>query len=379
MDKKLPRIHYISLRSYPRYKNEKRRNPPSAQKVDYIIESLNSLGYQVNYVSLSESFNNRFYLPKRMKLSEKTDFFLCPNIPGKYRESFTFRWLIHVYARLHIKSGDILLVYHTNGMRNDLLKALSDKYNMLFIYEVEEIYAYAHHQVSEEDVNKEIVELQCADRYFFCSNLISKIVNLSAKPYLVVEGYYKYIKPQNTQPFKDGKIHCVYGGIIDEVKGGAFRALEAAKLLPGNYVVHILGFGNIEHLKKQIYESSGLRKCEVIYEGLKDGKDYIDFISKCDIGLSLMTLRDDINKSAFPSKLVLYLSCGLRVVAGRVKVLEISKLSSNLFFYDEDTPASIAEAIMNIAPSIPYDSKRIMDKLDQDFKCDLKELLDKNK
>ena len=368
-------VHYLSLRSYPKFEEEKRRNPPSAQKVDYIIDTLNSLGYHVNYVSFSESLIDKLCTAKKMKLSEMTDFYLCPNIPGKYRESFTYRWFRHIYAPKHIKKGDILLVYHTNGMRNDLLRFIADKFQMRFVYEVEEIYAYAHEQVSEQQVKDEINYLQCPDRYFFCSELIAERVNKSKKPYLVVEGYYKHAKA-DIEPFNDGKVHCVYGGIIDEVKGGAFRAVRAAQYLPENYVVHILGFGNTRKLNELINATSDSRKCEVVYEGLKNGQDYIDFISRCHIGLSLMTMREDINNSAFPSKLVLYLSCGLRVVACKVKVLEISKMSGSLYFYNEDTPEAIADAIMSIDINAPYDSKELMDSLDRGFKEDLKRLLE---
>ena len=89
-----------------------------------------------------------------------------------------------------------------------------------------------------------------------------------------------------------------------------------------------------------------------------------------------MTMREDINNSAFPSKLVLYLSCGLRVVSCRVKVLEISKMANSLNFYNDDTPEAIAKAIMSIDISSPYDSKNLMDKLDLEFKNDLKKLLE---
>ena len=370
-----PTVHYLSLRSYPKFEKEKRRNPPSAQKVDYIIDTLNTLGYHVNYVSFSESLIDKLCSAKKLKLSEDTDFFLCPNIPGKYRESFSFRWFMHIYALMHIKKGDILLVYHTNSMRNDLLRSIADKYQMKFVYEVEEIFAYAHEQVSDTQVKEEIEFLQCPDCYFFCSELIAEKVNKPQKPYLVVEGYYKHTKAK-VEPFNDGKIHCVYGGIIDEVKGGAFRAVMAANHLSSNYVVHILGFGDIGKLKGLIEKNADKRECKVVYEGLKNGQDYIDFISKCHIGLSLMTMREDINNSAFPSKLVLYLSCGLRTVACRVKVLEISKMADSLVFYDEDTPESIAEAIMSIDINEPYDSKELMDSLDRGFKEDIKRLFE---
>ena len=369
-------VHYLSLRSYPQFKKEKRRNPPSAQKVDYVIESLNKLGYKVNYVSLSESANNKVYMPKKLKLSENTDFYLCPHIPGKYRESFTFRWLVHIYAPMHIKKGDILLVYHTNGMRNDILRKLANKYDMTFIYEVEELYEYAHTQVSTALAEEEIGFLQCPDKYIFCSEILAETVNRKKLPYLVLEGYYKYSK-KDAEAFNDGKIHCVYGGIIDGVKGGAFRAVRCAKYLPPNYVIHILGFGDINGLKAEIRDNQSYGGATVVYEGLKSGDEYIDFISRCDIGLSLMTMREDINNTSFPSKLVLYLACGLRVVAGKVKILEISEMSRLISFYDTDSPEAIANAIQSIDMSEPYDSKKIMDELDNRFLDELDELLRK--
>ena len=369
-------VHYVSLRSYPEFAKEKRRNPPSAQKVDYVIESLNKLGYKVNYISISESKNDKFYSPKKLKLSDNTDFYLCPNVPGKYRESFTFRWLTHIYAPMHIKRGDILLVYHTNGMRNDLLRKLADKYKMTFIYEVEELYEYAHENVSEALVEEEISFLQCPDKYMFCSEILAETVNRRKLPYTVLEGYYKYSK-KDVEPFNDGKIHCVYGGIIDEVKGGAFRAVQCAKYLPDNYVVHILGFGEIGKLKDEINKNKDADGATVIYEGLKSGEEYIKFLSKCDIGLSLMTMREDINNTSFPSKLVLYLACGLRVAACKVKILEISQMSKLITFYDTDSPEEIARAIQSIDIGKPYDSREIMSELDNRFLKELSDLLRK--
>ena len=369
-----PTVHYLSLRNIPEFEKQKRLNPPSGQKQDYIIDCLVSAGYKVNYVSFSESFNNKLYLAKKKKLSDDVTFFLTPNVPGKYRESLAFRWFYHIYGLKHIKKGDILLVYHTNGFRNDILRKLADKKHLKFIYEVEELYEYAHEKVEEKLVEKEIEFLQCPDKYIFCTDILAKRVNKRNLPYAVVEGYYKYVK-SNVEGFNDGKIHCVYGGIIDEIKGGAFRAVNAAEYLPENYVVHILGFGETSKIKKLIEERKPFRKCEVIFEGVKQGQDYIDFISKCNIGLSLMTMRSDLNDTAFPSKLIMYLSCGLSVVAGKVRVLEVSKTAEKISFYDEDTPESIAKAIIRASKNT-VDTKTLMDELDCNFKKELKNLLD---
>lgn len=374
MENTKPKVHYLSLYCIPEFKNENRRHSPSAQKMDYIVKSLNACGYEVNFVSFSESKDNRIYFSKKKKLSKMTTFFMCPHIPGKFRESFSFRWFVHIYAKRHIKKGDTLLVYHTNGMRNDLLRRLADKMSLEIVYEVEEIYSYAQETVLEEKVEEEIEFLQCADKYLFCSELLEERVNRRKRPYKIVEGYYKYSKA-DVDGFMDGKIHCVYGGIIDKVKGGAFRAVEAAKYLPNNYVIHILGFGNSTELVERINQTKNERRCEVIYEGKLNGSEYINFISKCDIGLSLMTMREDINSTAFPSKLVLYMACGLQVVACRVKVLEISKLSKALNFYDTDSPEEIARVIQKIDVSVEYSLEDMMFNLDKEFKESLLELL----
>lgn len=374
MENETPVVHYLSLRNIPAFEKEKRRNPPSGQKMDYIIDTLNSIGYNVNYVSFSESSLNKIFMPKRRKLSEMTTFFLCPHIPGKYRESIAFRWFSYIYARRYIRKGDVLLVYHTNGMRNDVLREVADKYSLQFIYEVEEIYAFVKKEISLNQVEEEINFLQCADKYIFCNKLLAEKINRKNLPYTVVEGYYKYSRAE-VDRFDDGKIHCVYGGIIDHVKGGAFTIVDAAKYLPENYVIHILGYGATESLKQNIEENRDKIKCKVIYEGLKNNDEYIKFISKCHIGLCIQSIKDKYNEFSFPSKLVLYLSCGLRAVACRVKVIEKSKMAELLTFYEENSPECVAKAILEVDCKSEFDSKKIMDSLDNEFRMNLAELI----
>ena len=374
MKEKLPTVHYLSLRNIPAFEKEKRRNPPSGQKQDYIIKTLEDLGYRVNYVSFSESSNNKFYRAKKKKLSEKTTFFLAPNFPGRMRESVAFRWFCHIYALLRIKKGDILLVYHTNGMRNDLLRRLADKRRLTFIYEVEELFEYAHETISQKLVDDEIDFLQCPDKYLFCTETLADAVNKRKLPYAICEGYYKYVRADISK-WNDGKIHCVYGGIIDAVKGGALRAVRAAEFLPENYVVHILGFGDIDLLNKEIEKVTNKSRCEIKFEGLKKGQDYINFISRCDIGLCLQTMDQNLTATSFPSKIVLYLSCGLYAVALGIEQLTESRLAENITFYSEDTPEAIAKAILSVEPNRENTIREMMDRADRTFADDLKKLL----
>jgi hypothetical protein len=367
-------VHYLSLRNIEAFANEKRRNPPSGQKQDYIIQALNDIGYRINYVSFSESMNNRVYMPKKKKLSNMLTFFLCPHIPGKYRESISFRWFAHVYANMHIKEGDIILAYHTNCMRNDILQSVAHKKKCTLVYEVEEIYAYIQEKVNYSDVEFEKNYLRGADKYIYCTESLAQEVNVDNKPYVIVEGYYKYSRC-NITGFIDGKIHCVYAGIIDMVTGGAFRVVDACKYLPKNYVVHICGYGLTNELLKKIDTQKKECDCDIIFEGLITGDNYTSFLSRCDIGLCVRSMREDYCMASFPSKLLSYLSCGLRVVACRIQVVEKSKTAGYLTFYDEDTPEAIAEAIMRVDVNQPYDTKELMENLDSAFKQDLKSLL----
>ena len=371
-----PTIHYLTFYCIPEYANEQRRHSPSAQKMEYIIDVINRLGYNVNLVSLSESSKNRIFFPKKKKVSNHLTFFLCPHIPGRYRESISFRWFVHCYSKKHIKQGDILLVYHTNCMRNDLLEQLCKKRGLTLIYEVEEIYAYAHDIVAKEQVEEEKQFLQCADKYLFCTETLQKAVNLRNLPYAIVEGSYKWVRP-NIEKFNDGKIHCVYGGIISSVKKGAFLTVEMAKYLPENYVVHILGFGEVDKLKLLIDQTKEERKCELIYEGLKKGEEYLEFISKCDVGLALQTIDKDLCNHSFPSKLVLYMASGLRVVAYKMDILTISQMAKKIKFYESDNPEEIAKVVISIKNNDPSENKCLMEMLDQQFMTNFENLISK--
>lgn len=70
-------------------------------------------------------------------------------------------------------------------------------------------------------------------------NLLNEIAQ--NRPYIVINGTYK-TEVDKSVSFNDSKIHCIYAGTFDEIKGGAAAAV-AAEFLPSNYHIHILGFG----------------------------------------------------------------------------------------------------------------------------------------
>lgn len=373
--KRQPKVHYISLYNIPKFYHENRKYSLSGSKMEYVVDAINDAGYAVNFISLSESRNKRIYLPRSCKWGIVNRFFLAPFIPCCFTESIMFRWLLHIYAALHIHKGDILLVYHTNCMRNDILSRLAQKKKMLFVYEVEEIYAYAREKISSESITEEIEGLQCADKYLFCSELLARDVNIRKKDYAVVEGIYRSHDRKGDFSFDDGKIHIVYSGIVDSVKGGAFNAVKIATYLTDKYMIHILGFGEIDKLQKLISEVQEVSRCQILFEGTKTGKDFDSFIQACDIGLSTQYIAGAFNDSSFPSKVFMYLSNGIRVVSGNIPCIAKSDLKDFIYTYSTDDPKEIAKTIMEIDLSKSFLPQEALNTLDKNFSANLRKLL----
>lgn len=181
-----------------------------------------------------------------------------------------------------------------------------------------------------------------------------------------------------TLTFNDGKIHVVYAGTLNPKKGGAMAAAGLA-CLPSNYRVHILGQGTtqlIQQIQVRAECSTKIDGAEVTYDGFYSGEDYIRFIQACDIGLSTQNPEAAFNATSFPSKVLSYMANGLRVVSARIEAVESSAVGDMITYYEKQTPECIAEAVMSIDMSQPYDSRKRIAELDEQFQKDLKQLIE---
>src|SRR5690606_27057474 len=153
------------------------------------------------------------------------------------------------------------------------------------------------------------------------------------------------IQPQLAVPPDDDKIHLLYAGIIDTHKAGAFNALRAAEYLSEKYVLHIIGFGAVELLQKEIEKINSLKKCRVVYDGLLNGDDYIKYCQQCHIGLSTQNVEGEYLESSFPSKILSYLGMGLNVISGEIACVKQSSVSDIVRYYAKNNPREISEVI----------------------------------
>lgn len=274
----------------------------------------------------------------------------------------------------NVCKDEIVIVYHSLGYLNQINFAHKFK-RFELIFEVEEIYADV---IGNEKLRKkEIKTLKSADAYIFPTKLLSDLINVSGKPEVIIHGTYK-VEPEKEKTFSDNKIHIVYAGTFDPRKGGALAAVSAAEFLPSNYHIHIIGFGSeqdINNIKRCIDEISKQSKATITYDGMYSGEEYIKFIQSCDIGLSTQNPDANFNATSFPSKILSYMANGLRVVSIRIPAIETSAIGKYMYYYDEQTPKQIAKAIMSVDFSEPFDSRKIIMKLSNDFTKELDLLL----
>ncbi|MBO5312814.1 MAG: glycosyltransferase [Clostridia bacterium] len=377
MDK---RIYYLGYYDVEENKAENRNIVLScANKMTYIISAIEKAGYGVDVISASATKNPQKYDKKTIKIGNKSTLTLFKTLPwgNKIRRVLNVLYSRHQlkkYIKENIGLDDTLMVYHSVAYAKMLCK-LKKKKNFKLVLEVEEIYADVNH--NEKNRATEYALFNLADAYVFSTELLNDKLNVENKPYSVIYGTYQ-VEHERGKSFDDGKTHIVYAGTFDPRKGGVQTTLSIVPFLNADYHVHIIGFGT-ENDKKSVLEMveklSRDSICTVTYDGLLSGESYVEFLQKCQIGMSTQVPEGEYNNTSFPSKILSYMSNGLRVVSVRIPVVEKATIGPIVVFYDENDGKKIADVIMSIDKNDPYDSREIIKRLDENFVSDIKKLL----
>lgn len=374
-------MKYIAYYDDENNKEENRIYSLSAtNKIKYVCSAMNRIK-EVEIVSPSWTLNCvGFYNSKEYNLLEHTRVKLLSTFGARNPLSRRLRYyfsmlMLLIYLLTHVKTKEKIMVYHSISLYYPM-KILSLLKKINLILEVEEIYQDVQ-RLSRKERKNEYKFFKLANSYIFSTILLHERINNENKPYLIIHGTYQVEEDRGVK-FDDGKIHVVYAGTFDPRKGGALAATAAAEFLPDNYHLHIIGFGSEEEISiindtvKSVNKNS---KATVSYDGLLSGEDYILFLQKCHIGLSTQNPDAEYNDTSFPSKILSYMANGLRVVTVRIKALETSAIGNEVFYYDKQNPKNIAKAIMSIDFNEPYDSRKIIKKLNNEFSDQLNNLL----
>ena len=345
-------------------------------KMNYIINALNNVGKAV--IVISPSWTNGSKSVKKTNIQKGKNRYVFP-MSFKWQGIFKILnimysniWLLFYLLR-NCKRNETVIVYHSMYLIN-ILSLVKKIKKIRIILEVEEIYS----DVSFKNKKKEYKMFALADKYIFITEMLNKKINIYNKPYCISHGTYKK-ENKLTDKYDDEKVHIVYSGIIDKQKKGAFTALQICKYLEEKYKLHIIGFGsqdNINELIDNIEKNNKTNNCKAVFDGKLTGEEYKKYLQRCDIGLSTQDPAGEYNATSFPSKILAYLSNGLRVVSVNIPAIKTSDVGNILYYYDADSPKEIASVIKNIDIADGYESRTLIDNLNSKFEKELNEMLE---
>lgn len=372
-------IKYVGFYSLPDNVSDRVSVSAAMNKMDYIASALVEIGYRVRFVSpswMGDQSRVRFERGKLVQLQENIIATFCTSWRTKGKPArnvkilFSLLWLF-LYLVRNVKEGEKVLAYHVQWISWPIRAARKLK-KFELILEVEEIY---HDVMTASNLltSWEKKLLNSADFYIFSTDLLNNRLG-NEKQYIVLYGQYN-LYPKLGEPPKDGKIHLLYAGIIDKHKRGAFNALEAVRYLDDKYLLHFIGFGEINELVKTINEHNKTYACKAVFDGQKFGEEYVRYCQSCHIGLSTQSMDGDYLQSSFPSKILSYLSMGLSVVSCYIECVAVSGIGGLVTYYNDDTPKDIADTIMRVKTEKTIDYSAIIKKLHSDFKADLSRLI----
>lgn len=376
----MSKIVYVCY--YSTERNPRHISPAGVTLGGYVIDSISRLGKALTVFSPAQSTTGCEIERQIEPLNDKATaiFMKCfkkygrKNLPMRFIQKIKRERELEKELDSLIENGDTVIVYHSLSLMNVITK-LRKKKSFKLILQVAEIYA----DVTENKKirKKEIDYIKGADKYIFISRLLQDSLGIENDRAIVCSGAYKTIE-KTVEPKNDDKTHIVYAGTLDTTKGGAYYAVSCGKFLDDKYAIHILGFGSEaqkNQLNKLIEETKKETKCAISYDGCLSGEEYTRFLQCCHIGLSTQNPQGAYNDTSFPSKILVYLANGLRVVSVKIPAIENSPVGKVMYFYEDCNSASIAEAIKSIKLNEDYDSRRLIKILDMEFMTAIDKLI----
>lgn len=373
-------IYYLGYYTCDRIRDEQRHVSPAAEnKMSYLMTAFAEAAEgEIEVVSPAETKLNKVFKGARLKIDDRVYLKTFITFSSKMR---LIRILGHLLTRIvltayllrKIQPQDHLIVYHSLVYMG-LVKMVKKIRKCRLTIEVEELYS----DVTEDKRlrEKELAYLRIADSYFFITELLKEEVD-KEKPSIISHGTYRPV-PDIGFRFSDERVHVVYAGTFNPTKGGALASIAAAEYLDERYAIDILGTGSkseVQLVLDGIQKIQAQTNCTINYVGYKSGAEFNSLIQACRIGLSTQQPDGKFNATSFPSKILMYMSNGLKVVSVPIPAVKTSLVGRFVHYYDRQDGSSIAEAIRAATDDCGIDGRRILEDLHKKFVDELKDLL----
>ena len=367
-------VYYVCFYAEPEFSKEIVSYPSVWSKINYVSDSLKKCGYDVCYLCPVLPHNGKFRKRTVQIDSHEKHIYFSAHTGGKFKfgnkfNSFLQMFKILMYLVKNAKKDDRILIYHSM-FHTFWVPILKNIFKKPYFLQIEDVFsALSPEGKSFED--KEWKFFETANGYLCVNSLIKDKIHNPA-PKIISHG--RYVVSDILENKKNDKCRLVYAGVIEQVRNGAFLAAETMQYLSDRYELVILGFGeekDINDLKTLVNRINAEKGWECVkYLGYMSGEEYLRELQKCSIALSTHKYDETNMKSAdytFPSKLLVYLGNGLRIVAQDLKCLRTSNINEYITYYKSPTPQSVAEAVMKIDISKDYDCIEMIKELDKEF------------
>ena len=374
-------VYYVCFYAEPEFSKEIVSYPSVWSKIEYISDSLKKCGYDICYVCPVLPHNGKFRKRTVQIDSNEKHIYFSAHTGGKFKfgnkfNSFLQMFKILMYLVKNAKKDDRILIYHSM-FHTFWVPILKNLFKKPYFLQIEDVYsALSPEGKSFED--KEWKFFETANGYLCVNSLIKGKIHNPA-PKIISHG--RYVVSDILENKKNDKCRLVYAGVIEQVRNGAFLATQAMCDLSDRYELVVLGFGeekDINDLKTLINKINAEKGWDCVkYLGYMAGEEYLRELQKCSIAFSTHKYDETNMKSAdytFPSKLLVYMGNGLRIVAQDLKCLRTSKIDKYITYYKSPTPKSVAEAVMEIDINKDYDCRMKIQQLDKQFCENIDEL-----
>ena len=186
--------------------------------------------------------------------------------------------------------------------------------------------------------------IEASDGYVFLTEQMNGEVNMTNKPYIVLEGHANDdMKEKKHMPFDMNAKSVIYAGAIEKIYGIEMLCKAFLDIaLPGE-TLHIYGKGDYS---EEVCILAKENK-NIVYHGNRPNDEIVEAELNATLLVNPRPTDGEYTKYSFPSKTLEYMASGSPVLSSRLEGIP-KEYENYIFFFDENKQASLGKKIREI-------------------------------